>query len=104
MKRLLAGVLGMLCVGCLGLAQAAGNPEAGKEKAASCGGCHGPAGVSSSPVNPNLAGQKEMALVNAMMAYKTGQRNHGAMRALLAPFSPQDIEDIAAFYASQPCK
>jgi cytochrome c553 len=35
----------------------AGDAAAGKSKAASCAGCHGPAGISNNPMWPNLAGQ-----------------------------------------------
>ncbi len=84
--------------------QAGGDAAAGKTKAAPCAGCHGADGNSPSPLNPNMAGQKEQYLVTTMMDYKNGKRQHAVMQAFLAPLSEQDIQDMAAFYASQKCK
>lgn len=102
-KTLRLAVLGML-VGLAGTAVAAGDPAAGEQKAKACAGCHGETGISSSPQNPNLAGQHEQALYDSMIAYKEDKRDHPAMKAFIAPLSEQDIADLAAFYASQPCK
>ena len=96
-------VLGLL-VSFVGTAVAAGDPAAGEQKAKACAGCHGEKGISSSPQNPNLAGQHEQALHDSMIAYKEGKRDHAAMKAFIAPLSEQDIADLAAFYAGQPCK
>ncbi|MGC1954757.1 MAG: cytochrome c [Gammaproteobacteria bacterium] len=95
--------VGML-VGFVGTVAAAGDPAAGEQKANACAGCHGKTGISSSPQNPNIAGQHEQALYDSMIAYKEGKRDHPAMKAFIAPLSDQDIADLAAFYASQPCK
>ena len=79
--------------------------EAGRQKSASCVGCHGVDGNSDSPVNPDMAGQKEQYLVTTMLDYKTGKRQHTLMQAVLAPMSEEDIRDMAAYYSSQPkCK
>ena len=78
--------------------------EAGRQKSASCVGCHGVDGNSDSPVNPNMAGQKEQYLVTTMLDYKSGKRQHSLMQAILAPLSEEDIRDMAAFYSSQKCK
>ena len=78
--------------------------EAGRQKSASCVGCHGVDGNSDSPVNPDMAGQKEQYLVTTMLDYKSGKRQHSLMQAILAPMSEEDIRDMAAFYSSQKCK
>ena len=78
--------------------------DAGRQKSASCAGCHGADGNSMSPMNPSVAGQKEQYLVTTMLDYKNGKRQHTLMQAVLTPLSEQDIRDIAAFYASQKCK
>ncbi len=78
--------------------------EAGRQKSASCVGCHGATGNSDSPVNPNMAGQKEQYLVTTMLDYKSGKRQHSLMQAILAPLSEEDIRDMAAFYSSQKCE
>ena len=56
----LAGLALGLAVG--STVQAAGNPADGAAKAALCAACHGPKGVSSNPLWPNLAGQQETYL------------------------------------------
>lgn len=104
MKTIPCLVITSLFLGSIGPAFAAGDPAAGKEKAKTCAGCHGETGISPSPQNPNLAGQHEQALYDAMVAYKEGKRDHAAMKAFVAPLSEQDIANLAAFYASQPCK
>ncbi len=88
---------------CTGSVQAA-DIEAGRTKSASCMGCHGPDGNSTTPINPSVAGQKEQYLVTTMLDYKNGKRQHALMQAVLQPLSEEDIRDIAAFYAAQKCK
>ncbi len=86
------------------IAAHAADVEAGRQKSASCAGCHGVDGNSQTPMNPNVAGQKEQYLVTTMLDYKNGKRQHTLMQAVLTPLSEADIRDIAAFYASQKCK
>lgn len=88
-----------------GAAMAAGNIQAGKSKAAMCMSCHGAQGISAVPSYPNLAGQKEAYLVKALKEYKDGQRSNATMKAMAAPLSATDIDNIAAYYSSlQPGK
>jgi cytochrome c553 len=75
--------------------------EAGKVAAESCGGCHGESGVSKIPGMPSLAGLDPKYLVTAMEAYKSGQRKHEVMKALIANVSDTNIRNIALFYALQ---
>jgi cytochrome c553 len=82
----------------------AGDAAAGKAKTATCAACHGPTGISAVPVNPNLAGQKEQYLAKAMNEYKSGKRDDPTMKAMVGMLSDDDINNIAAFYASQACK
>lgn len=74
---------------------------AGKAAAASCAGCHGEAGISKTPGMPNLVGQDSKYLAAATKAYKTGQRKHDLMKALVAGLGDADIGNIAHFYAAQ---
>lgn len=81
---------------------AAGDATRGKDKTAACAGCHGPDGRSATPMFPKLAGQHAQYLSNALQAYKDGTRTNAMMSAsLVEPLSDQDIDDIAAYYASQ---
>ncbi|HVJ09974.1 MAG TPA: cytochrome c [Burkholderiales bacterium] len=81
----------------------AGNPEAGKKKAAEvCGACHGPEGNKpSDPTQPVLAGQHEDYLVRALTDYKIGRRNNPIMKGFASQLSKKDIEDLAAWFSSQ---
>jgi cytochrome c553 len=82
---------------------ARGNAESGKNKAAQiCAACHGPDGNKpSAPDQPILAGQHYDYLVRAMTDYKIGRRNNPIMKGFAAQLSKQDIEDLAAWFASQ---
>jgi len=84
-------------------ALAAGNAEAGKQKAAQiCAACHGPAGDKpSAPENPILAGQHYDYLVKALRDYKSGKRENPIMKGFAASLSPQEIENLAAWFSSQ---
>ena len=54
-----------------GNANAAGDAEAGKTKAAACGGCHGMDGNSLVPTFPKLAGQGERYIVKQVADFKS---------------------------------
>jgi cytochrome c553 len=76
--------------------------EAGRAKSATCAACHGPEGVAAAPQWPNLAGQHETYLRVALERYKVGDRVDMVMNPLIAPLDEQTIEELAAFFASQP--
>jgi cytochrome c553 len=84
-------------------AHAGGNAARGKEKAAQvCAACHGPDGNKpSAPDQPVLAGQYEDYLVRALSDYKNGRRNNAIMKGFAGQLSKQDMEDLAAWFASQ---
>ncbi|MCH9697997.1 MAG: cytochrome c [Gammaproteobacteria bacterium] len=81
--------------------EAFGNPVAGKKKAKNCASCHGKKGKSASPGFPNLIGQYETYLIHALQQYRSGNRTNPMMTGMAAALSDEDIEDIAAYYASQ---
>ena len=84
-------------------AQAAGNANNGKAKAAQvCAACHGSDGNKpSTPDQPILAGQYYDYLVRAMTDYKIGRRNNAIMKGFASQLSKKDIEDLAAWFSSQ---
>ena len=88
---------------CVAGAAYAGNPEAGKKKAAEvCAACHGPDGNKpSDPTQPVLAGQHEDYLVRALTDYKIGRRNNPIMKGFASQLSKKDIEDLAAWFSRQ---
>jgi cytochrome c553 len=75
--------------------------QAGKTATASCAGCHGETGISKMPGTPNLAGLDPKHLIAAMSGYKSGQRKHDLMKALLGPIGDADLGNIALYYALQ---
>lgn len=82
---------------------AAGDPVAGKTKNSMCAGCHGiPNYRTAYPAVfhvPKLGGQHPEYIVQALKAYKNGDRKHPTMQAIAASLSEQDMEDLAAYYA-----
>ena len=100
MSRLIFALAALALVG---TAQAAGDVEAGKQKASQvCAACHGPEGDKpAAPENPILAGQHYDYLVKALQDYKSGKRNNAIMKGFAGTLSTQDIEDLAAWFASR---
>jgi len=82
---------------------AAPDVEAGKAKvAAVCSACHGAAGISVSDAIPNLAAQRVGYLEAQLKALKDGSRKNPVMNAMAAQLSPEDIANVAAYFASLP--
>ena len=78
-----------------------GDATAGQTKAAVCGACHGIDGNSSDPQYPRLAGQQASYIVRQLELFKSGQRQNPIMLGMATPLSPQDMADIAAYFAKQ---
>ncbi len=98
-KRICAAAL---CLAFLSApAFAKGDAAAGATKAEPCKACHGPTGVSASPEFPKIAGQHADYLATALKHYKEGKRKNPIMAGQAANLSPQDMQDLAAFFSSQ---
>ncbi len=81
----------------------AGDANAAKGKAETlCAGCHGPDGIATNPLWPNIAGQQEQYLVKAMKEYRDSARPDPNMGAIAKPLTDQEIEDLAAYYTKLP--
>jgi cytochrome c553 len=99
MKKL--ALIFILCSPVLLYAQS--NLAAGKNKAIVCVICHGAKGISTSPEWPNLAGQNVKYLIKQLKDIQQGkQRNAPTMSAMIANFNPQDMDDLAEYYAKMP--
>ena len=84
------------------LAQAAGDPVKGKDKAAACTGCHGEDGNSLAPNFPKLAGQYADYIVKQVNDFLQNKRADQIMSGMAATAgSAENLADIAAFFASQ---
>lgn len=80
-----------------------GNPVAGKHKSESerCQECHGETGNAEDARVPKHAGQYAAYLIKQLRDFQSGERRHEIMVKMAADLSPADIEDIAAYFASQ---
>ena len=85
-----------------GSAPAGGDPVEGAKVAERCQACHGPDGNSPSPLFPRLAGQYADYLLKTLEDYRSGERDNAVMKAFAMQMSEQEMEDVSAFYASQP--
>ena len=102
MKRTIGSILIMIGA-MLPLAVQAGDAKAAEAQATTlCAGCHGPRGISSNPLWPNLAGQQEQYLIKQMKDYKEGRRADPVMAPLAVTLDETTIENLAAYYAALP--
>ena len=75
----------------------------GRENAlAHCTGCHGIPGYKTAFPEvyhvPKIAGQQPAYIVNALKAYKSGERTHPSMRGIAASLSEEDMKALADYY------
>jgi len=92
--KVLAAAIG--CASIAAAAVASAEPPAG---AAACSGCH-PATHVNSPV-PRLAGRDGAAIVKAMQDFRSGTRAGTVMDRIAKGFTDEEIQAIAAWYATQ---
>lgn len=85
-------------------AWARGNAVAGQAKAKQvCAACHGENGDKPlQPDYPVLSGQHADYIAKSLRDYKSGARKNAIMGAQAQTLSPQEIEDVAAWFASRP--
>jgi cytochrome c553 len=80
---------------------ATGDPEAGAQKAAVCGACHGVDGNSLNPEWPKLAAQQASYIEAQLAAFKQGQRVNVVMAPNAMILGDQDMADLAAYFSRQ---
>lgn len=97
MKNLLISLI--VSAGLMTVAHA-GDAQAGKDKAAMCGACHGADGNSMVPNFPKIAGQGEHYIVKQLKDIRDGRRNVPEM-AFVAAMTDTDFADLGAYYAEQ---
>lgn len=64
-----------------------------------CVACHGKDGVGVTTAYPNLAGQQENYIEQALEEYKNGERKNAVMSTFVVNLTPQDISAVATYYA-----
>lgn len=84
-------------------AHAAGDATAGQKLAVQrgCTACHGKDGNSTNPQYPRLAGQYPDYLAQALHEYQSGARKNAIMNGMAKGLSAGEIQDLAAYFASQ---
>ena len=84
---------------------APGVKELGMENAhAMCIGCHGIPGYKTAFPStyhvPKIAGQQPGYIVNALKAYKSGERSHPSMRGIATSLTDEDMKKLADYYGA----
>jgi cytochrome subunit of sulfide dehydrogenase len=77
-----------------------GNPNLGRNLAATCANCHGTGGVSVGVVE-SLAGMPKDELVRKMKDFKSGQKPATVMHQLAKGYTDEQIELLAGWFAAQ---
>ena len=98
MRGLIVSLAAMMAFSAM--AAAAGDAALGKKVMLKCQVCHGKDGLAKLPEAPNLAGQKESYLVNALLSFKAGERKNEQMTVIVKGLSDDDIANVAAYYAA----
>jgi cytochrome c553 len=90
-----------LALTCASTGAQAADRAKGKAKAdMACAVCHGNEGISTQPNAPHLAGQPEIYLVEQLKNYRSGKRPHEVMAVLAKALKDDEIDNLAAWYAS----
>ena len=102
MIRIYTTALALACsLSPLAHVHAGGDAAAGKQKAVICAACHGVDGNSVNPIWPKLAGQHEVYLAKQIRAFQSGERKDPTMAPMVSLLKDADVDDVAAYYASQ---
>ena len=106
--RFITALLGLICAGYIPLGDAA-EPAAKADPAQAqqivtkvCAACHATDGNSVSPVNPVLAGQHADYIVKQLTDFKSNkERKNPVMLGMAATLSPQDMQNLGAYFEAQ---
>jgi cytochrome c553 len=103
MMRAVPQLLLAACMFCFATMCDAADPKAALAKVEQvCQACHGLDGNSPIADNPKLGGQYPDYLAKALRDYQSGLRKNPVMAGFVDKLSKQDIENLAAYYSSQP--
>jgi cytochrome c553 len=78
-----------------------GSAQEGSTKAGVCLACHGMNGNSTNPEWPTLAGQSAVYIAEQLRLFRAGARTNPVMQPMASSLSDDDINDLAAYYATQ---
>ena len=79
--------------------------QAARDKAlVLCSGCHGPEGIGTADLNPNLACQKQVYMAKQLRDYREGRRsNHIPMVNIAKMLTEEEVDSISLWYSLQNC-
>ncbi len=66
-----------------------------------CAGCHGTNGSSVGPATPSIAGLTEDTIVEAMKAYKSGERPSTIMGRIAKGYTDEEFKAMGQFFSKQ---
>ena len=66
-----------------------------------CAACHAVDGNSASPANPRLAGLNYEYINKQLLDFKSGERKSPVMMGIVANLTPQDLQNLSAYYSAQ---
>lgn len=95
----------VLAVGLMAVAHGAAAQQKSdtQDQVRMCIGCHGIPGYKTAFPDvyhvPKIAGQQPAYIVNALKAYKSGERSHPSMRGIAASLTEEDMKKLAEYYA-----
>lgn len=78
----------------------AADVEAGRVVSTQCAICHGPEGKGNGAPKSCIACLDANTIIKHINEYKNGVRKNVMMERFVANLTEQDIEDVAAYYAS----
>lgn len=96
----------VLVVACTSMAAHPQSPsDRGRDGAQVCAACHGLDGnTTMAPNTPRLAGQLREFLALQLRHYASGERQHPLMSPIAKGLSPEQVAEVAEWYAAQPPK
>ena len=101
MRATLVGLVALFVSGPSLAQDMAGDPEVGHELAGMmCQTCHGLDGSKGGPSTPRIGGQPATYLAAQLRAFRSGERENEVMNAMAKNLKDEQIEDMAAWYAS----
>ncbi len=101
-KNILTITLSVCLIAIAPMSFAGGDAANGETLAAPCAACHGPDGNSLAPTFPKIAGLGEKYLYKQLGDIKSKTRDILEMVGQLDAMSDQDLQDLAAYFASKP--
>jgi cytochrome c553 len=81
---------------------AKGDPAKGQQTATTvCAACHNADGNSVAAANPKLAAQHPEYLTKQLVNFKSGERKSPIMSGMVAALTPEDMNNLGAYFAGQ---